>query len=178
MAADLAGARPLRRESLLVEGDCLIVLEHSGGGRDRLRRILFDRVESLLVWRTLPWVRMLGVALLLGVPAAPFLLVPEAPAAVGWVILGCLLVAEGRYVYDRKTHIRVCRAGVARDFATVTRPGKVRRVIGTLRANIDAAQAEAHRRAAEQAAEAQEPEQPEGEGSSSRTADSNGAPSR
>jgi hypothetical protein len=152
MAVDLVGTSWLRKLSVLVMDDCLVLLE-SVGQRDRIRRVLFERLESLVVWKTLPWVRMLLAAVLLGAVAASLISFGDGVAIAGQVILGVLVLIEGKYLYDRKTRIRIRYAGEDRDIVVILRPGKLRRVLDRLRANAEATQEQAIQRAEEREAD-------------------------
>ena len=136
MAADLSFARLTHYESMLIGNEGLIVLT-SGSFRDRMSTILFDRVESVLIWKTVPWSRLFFSVLfaLLG----GFLLL--TPAYVGgWIVLGTATIAIVRYLYCHKTTIRITRAGKSRDFVGILRPGKVLDFAIRLRHAIEQAQ--------------------------------------
>ena len=159
MGADLKGANWLSKESAIVAADGLVILEH-GGAKDRTRKILFDRVESVLVWKTLPWLRMLLFAVILGVPGTLLLLLvrDKVPSTIGAVVLGICVVIEAWYLYARKATIRVHRGGQNRDFVAITWPGRLRRVLGRMRQNIEAVQGQAAQRAEQREAERREAE--------------------
>jgi hypothetical protein len=141
MAVDLKSTTLLRRISLLLDLDCLIRLEH-GRSRDRVRKLMFDRVEYVQVWRNVPVVRLILSAVLLGVPA---LLLPLLAETVGLVTAIALLVILAAiwtfYFYCGNTTIRIVRSGKPEDIKGIFRPGKVRRLIERMEANIRATQA-------------------------------------
>jgi hypothetical protein len=147
VAVDLVGATLTRRQSLLVDDDALVVLE-SIGSRDRVRRVLYDRVASVVVWRALPWVRMLLVAVLAGLPGMGMLTL-EGGEYVGWPLLIFTIIALGRYLYSGKTFIRMRRGRADMTLTTIARPGKVEKALERLCRHIERAQGDAIRRAAE-----------------------------
>src|SRR5439155_8016911 len=103
-------------------------LEHSSN-KDRVRRILFNRVEALIVWRQWPAVRMTLVAFFLGFPGLLLLLPRETATTVISVFL--LVLAGGIltfYTYCRKTTIGIYRAGRVEDITGIFWPAKVRRL--------------------------------------------------
>lgn len=153
MPGDLTAASWFRRQCILVGGDALVLLESSSGSKDRMRKILFDRVESIVTWKTIPWGRMALFALLLGLPGFLLLGAGEVPAIVGYILCGICLFVEARYLYDRKTTLRIRRAGEDRDIVVIVRPGKLDHVLGRVRDRIEATQAQAMRRAEEREAE-------------------------
>jgi hypothetical protein len=136
MAVDLAAHGLFQRASVVLDPDCLIKLEHSST-RDRLRKVMFDRVDHIIVWRVVPWVRVLLALLLIGVPGSLLLLVgdPVATAFAMIVILIALGVVSW-YLYCRKTTIRIVRAGKIGDIRGIYRPRKVRRVVQAMVNNI------------------------------------------
>jgi hypothetical protein len=156
LPADLSTSNPFRPMSFIIDEDCLTVLKHEPT-RDRIHRILFDRVESVTIWRTWPWVHMLVVGALFGLPGLLLILTQNV---VGYVWSGILLfwtaTLLARYAIWRKTHFRIVRAGKVGTFATIRRPSKVRRFITRLQAQIVIAQD----RAAQAAATATVPPSP------------------
>ena len=93
---------------------------------DRVRRGFFDRIEMVLVWRTLPWVRMLIAFLLLGVPVIS-LLIWAPDDEVKWIVGGglavILLFIQFRYLYNRKTHILIRREDAEKSRNRVDKEG-------------------------------------------------------
>ena len=143
MAADLTFAGQLSRHSLVIEPSYLVVLEH-GTLRDRTRRILYDRVESVLVWRRPPWGRIIVISLLLGGPALLLLFLPVGQPVVTGLALFVLLLAVAivaRYVTWGCTYIQITRDGEARLFKGVVWPKRRERFLARLTESIRTAQA-------------------------------------
>ena len=154
MAADMKSAGLVRVESFIIRDDCLVMLERETTS-DRMRRIFFDRVESVVVWRAFPWGRALISGALTALPAAGFA-AGAANARMDWEILAffailfaaAFLFLELRYLIDFKTHIRITRDGATKDIVVIVRTGKVRRFVRRLRGNIRTVQEAAHAAAA------------------------------
>lgn len=139
MAVDFTSSGVFRRTSVLLMDDCLLVLEQDGN-RDRVRRILFDRVASVVAWKTFPWV-WAGTALVLAGLSALLLLIGYAP--LGWIATVLILSFVGCFVYlayARLTHIRIERLGENHELKTIKRPGKIDDFLRRLYANIEANQ--------------------------------------
>lgn len=142
MSADLKIVDVLTRQSLLVEPTCLVVLEHQTLS-DRMRRVLFDRVESVTVWRGVLWGRVILILLLM-LPAALLLLIDDPVArGIALTVLLCTGLALLYYLWCGKTRIRIVRDGEERAFTAIAPPGRVRRFRDKLEAAIRADQARA-----------------------------------
>jgi len=150
MAVDLKSAGLVRVESFVIRDDCLVILERETTS-DRMRKMFFDRVESVVVWRAFPWRRALIGGVLTALPAAGFA-AGAATARVDWEILAffaiffaaVFLIMELRYLIDFKTHIRITRDGATKEIVVIVGPGKVRRFVRRLCGNIRAVQEAAH----------------------------------
>jgi len=149
MSTDLRLATVFRRESILLSDDGLIFLDHQGH-RDRVHKLLFDRVDGVLVWKTYPWIRMLIIALIFGIPIVLLLISdPEDTVVVNIILAAVMLMLELRYVILRKTFIRVNRDGVSEDLFVIEMPGKIRTFVSRLRINIATAQRREEKRLVE-----------------------------
>lgn len=141
MAVDFTIASFMNRGSVIITEDAVIVLENDRN-KDRMRKILLDRVESIQIWKKLPWGRMLFAGLFFGSFAPIFLSMPTrtttASLWVGGVLIAVLLLIWTRYIYNRKTFIRIVQAGPEndnsriKDFTLILRPGKIRRIVSKL----------------------------------------------
>ena len=147
MAADLKINNLRQRKSLLLAGDHLIALDH-GYLRDRLHRINYDRVESILSWRRMPWVRMLLTLLLFG-GLGILLIITNDPAGqfFGAIAMLVFVLLEWRYLALRKTTIRITRAGKHSDFTGIISRRKITNFLAILEQDIRRVQSEAEERA-------------------------------
>jgi len=152
MAADLTIAGWTRRQSVLLMDDHVVVLENEGY-TDRVHRIFFDGIRSLVIWKTWPWGRMLLFACLTGVPGYLLFTLDEVGQVIGGIFLAVFAIVELRYLLYRKTTIRLQDGPRSRDFVVITRPGKIRETVDRLRTRIEAVQEQEIRRAAEREAE-------------------------
>ncbi|MBI4584425.1 MAG: hypothetical protein HY717_10425 [Planctomycetes bacterium] len=153
MGVDLKIQRWFHRESLVLWDDCLIQLEHEMI-QDRVRRIFYEQVESVVAWKVAPWAQIVIVLILLGLPGLLILLFNEIPAyVIGGIILALAAILLLRYLLYRKTLIRIRRAGEVKDFAAIASPARINRFLRRLRAGIDQAQGEAKARQAAREAE-------------------------
>lgn len=143
MSVDLKCSSLLRRRQLVVEPAYLVILE-GNFTNDRMKRILFDQVSSVAIWRRLPWLRMLALLLICAGPSVLFFAYGGYTATV---IASSLLVAglfaAAWQAYCGKTYIRIVRRSEATTFATYVRRGRVKRFIDLLTAAIDRTQAAA-----------------------------------
>ncbi len=136
MAVDLRSNSLFNRTSVLIEPDCLVLLEHERT-KDRVRKIMFDRVEQVIAWRKVPVIRILVVALFLLLPGAALFFVGNVTSTVIAIFLEIVaLTALTWYLYCQKTIIRLVRSGKTDDITGVFRPGKVRRLLAKIESNI------------------------------------------
>lgn len=141
MAVDLKTNSFFRRISLVLEPDALVKLEHDRT-KDRVRKIMFDRVDQVIVWRRLPVLRIILVTAILCAPGALLLMTNEPVGIViAFILLAIGLIVDAVYLYYRKTTIRIIRAGRAEDITGIFRPRKVRTLVANMQANIRATQA-------------------------------------
>lgn len=147
MAADIQLATIFRRESMLINDDSLVSLYHEGY-QDRVHKILYDHIESIVTWRVIPWARMLIFAILFGLPAALcFIPGEEEFNYLGLILLSFSLITELYYLYCGKTVVRINKIGEIKEFEIIARPGKVRNFIAGSRINIENFQRQAAMRA-------------------------------
>lgn len=150
MAADFSSASLFHRSSAVIMDDTLVLLDNDGRARDRMRKVLFERVENFLVWKKLPWIRMLLFFVLLAPPSVWLvslggkavmlgswsLSLGGATTVFGSVLLGLLLLIEGRYLYCRKTYFRITWDGQEKTFTKIVRPKKIKALTERLQTNI------------------------------------------
>jgi hypothetical protein len=127
MSADLKCNTTLRRTSLVILDDCLVMLEHELT-RDRVRKVMFDRVESVLIWAKVPWLRIVLLFVLLGLPALGILLIHEpVSTAIALVLLAFVVGMNAGYAYCGHTTIRIVRAGQTYEISGIFRRGPLTR---------------------------------------------------
>jgi hypothetical protein len=140
MAADLKFTGIAHRSSIVLLDDHLVVLKH-GSTRDRVRRVVYDRIDSVLSWRSLPWVRMVLFGVLFGISGLLMLAAAEPFANVlGAILLSTTTLIEVRYLYMGKTTLRITRADKHYDFTGVVSPRKVASCLSRLDRDIRLAQ--------------------------------------
>jgi hypothetical protein len=143
----------LRKRSFVIMDDHLVLLAHQHM-KDRVQRISFDRIDSILIWSVIPWVRMLIWAVLFGLPALGIFLINDPVATViAIVLLTCLTLIELYYLLRRKTSIRITRAGVHTTVCAVVSRRKVRRFAANIAPRIRQTQRLAEQRAADHQAD-------------------------
>ncbi len=124
-----------RRMTAIVEDDSLVVLERLSG-KDRVRRVPFDRLGQVVYWRAMPWGRLvvqiifflifasisLGCWLnrLTGGPAMIGFVVLFSPLAVVFLMLIILTIIRQR------RHLVLYRAGARVELAGAMRERKFR----------------------------------------------------
>ena len=128
------------RTSLLFDQDSLIILEQASFN-DRLRRILYDRVESLVIWKRIPWLYLV-LSLLLFAPGVLIILYGPNHVAkgIGAGIVISWLALVARLLYCRLTTIRITRASKVREIKVLQSPRKVDRFSARLRSEIEETQ--------------------------------------
>ena len=133
---EISLANLARRGSLAPSKDCLLWLEQDSGA-DRVRRIFYDRIASVAVWRVIPWGRLAIFTFIFVLPGVGVLMIDEDFAKVfGGVLLAIGLVADIRYLYCQKTVMAIERDGEVRRFNMVVRPGKLKAFMDELCAQI------------------------------------------
>ncbi len=136
MAVDLKIRNSFGSTSVLLFDDHLVQLEHSHTS-DRVRRIRFDRIESIVHWRVIPLGRAVLFGLLLGIPGTALALASDPIAQfLGFLILGIMMVIVGRYLYFKKSNIKITRAGRDYSITGIVSPRKVQNLIEKLESNI------------------------------------------
>jgi hypothetical protein len=143
VSVDLQSNTMFGRISLVLMEDCLVKLEH-GRTEDRVRRFMFDSIESVIIWRKMPWGRIAVTLGLFALPGVALFFVGELVTT----IFGIFLVALGLgltawYLTCRKTTIRILRGGNTHDLSGIFRPSKVRSLRDRLFAQIERAQQQA-----------------------------------
>ena len=146
MAADITSMIGRHRQSMLLAADAVIRLDHQFG-RDRVRRILYEHLQSVTVWTEFPTALALGAGLLLGTPALLAVVALGAAgvcvAVVPLILLAVLLIWIS---IQRRTVIRFVWAGQQFDFSGIVRKATVELFIKRLNEAVVHA-----RRAAEKA---------------------------
>ena len=143
VAVDLRSNTMFSRVSLLAMPDSLVKLEHSRT-EDRVKRFKYDTIENVLIWRTMPWVRLVVVTVVLVLPGVALLFVQDRDGVS--LVLGIILIVIGLafdafYLVCRNTTIRITRVGRTDDIKGIFRPRKVRKLRDRLLAGIRATQA-------------------------------------
>jgi hypothetical protein len=108
MSADLTYSGWMTRGSLVLQDDALVVLEHQVI-RDRVKRIKYDRVSTLLIWREFPVGRAVLFLVLFGLPGISSLTTGGGGIVTGSILLAVLAIIEIRYALYQKTHILIQR---------------------------------------------------------------------
>ena len=141
MAADLRSNTMFSRISVVLMDDCLEKLDHDRTS-DRVRRFAFDTIESVVIWRKIPWVRITLCATFLALPGAALQFVGDEFATVsGLVLLALGLGLITWYLVCRSTTIRIMRGGLTYDIVGIFRPARVRKFRDGLLTRVRAAQA-------------------------------------
>ena len=150
-----------QRGSISTTERCLLTLEYDSGS-DRVRRVFYDRVSMVVVWKVTPWGRIILLSAIFVLPGLLLQLADAAEAhyiGAGLIVFG--IAADLRYAYCRKTWVAILRDGESRKFQVIARPGKVRAFVEELCRQIRAVQ----QLPTELAVEASRPQMMETEGS-------------
>jgi hypothetical protein len=144
VAVDFKEESLMHQVAVVIDDDALIMLERDGN-RDRVRKILYDRVQSVLIWRKFPWLRaiIIGVFLLLLTLSFMPLAINSRNLAAKIPFVLCLitlLVVELRYLYYKRTYLQIFRAGESKLFKLIISPGKVKSIVNRLVENINKTQ--------------------------------------
>ncbi|MDH5639262.1 MAG: hypothetical protein OEZ04_12315, partial [Nitrospinota bacterium] len=114
MAADLTIPGTTGRKSFLLMDDALVMLEH-GGMRDRVTKILYEHIETILVWKKMPWIKIILTAVFLGGLALLFLREAEkgneAFRTSAEILAAALIVAEAVIIIMKTTYLRIIHEG-------------------------------------------------------------------
>lgn len=148
---------------LTLDGE-LIILEH-GVGQDRVKRILYENIESILVWEKIPWLRMIGAAVFLGlliyVFGAAYRTGRDETSLYVIFILGVLLVLlEAIFLIRKDAHMRINHGAEPYDLTAPAYPWRIRKFVQKVRDRAETVQKELR----EKRAMAQEGGAEEGEG--------------
>ena len=90
MAVDLRSRSSFERFSIIVMDDAVVKLEHTYGD-DRMKRIMFASMESLVIWRKIAWVYLILFALLVLLPGILLMIFNDELRILGmrWRVLVC-----------------------------------------------------------------------------------------
>ncbi|MFA9479888.1 hypothetical protein ACERK3_16515 [Phycisphaerales bacterium AB-hyl4] len=142
MGVDLRCTGWFHRQSLMLDEHELLAFEHETTS-DAIRRYRYDRLASLIIWRRLPWDRMITTVLVLGTPTGIVIgTAGHTPTglAVGGVLFGVLLLFLFRQIIYRRTYIQLERDdGQTRVYAGILAPRRVNRFRDRLLDHIRAA---------------------------------------
>ncbi|HEY1684668.1 MAG TPA: hypothetical protein VGG19_07900 [Tepidisphaeraceae bacterium] len=141
MSVDLRSNSLFSRSSLVLLDDSLVKLEH-GQTEDRVRKFMFEAIEAIITWRTIPWLNLIIVTTFLIGPALILILVVRGIIAewIGGSLFVVAIPVLAWYLYCRQTTIRIVRFGKADDIKGIFRPGKVRGLMERMIAGIQAVQ--------------------------------------
>lgn len=136
MSVDLRSNSQFARVSVLLMDDCMIKLEHART-QDRMRKTMYESIESVTLWRRIPGVRITVCAVLLALPGIALLFVGDTAVT----IIGIFLILLGGglitfYLVCGKTTIRITKGGKNYDITGIFRPSKVRKFREKLIAGI------------------------------------------
>src|ERR1700742_3916733 len=102
MSVDLKSFTMFERASLVILDDALIKLEHERT-KDRVRKYLFESIESVVISRKMPWGRVIVVAVAFGLPGVALFFFNSVPTTVFGSILTALAIGLiVGYAYCRK----------------------------------------------------------------------------
>ena len=144
--ADLKIAGLVNRMSLIVADEALVILEHSST-KDRVIKILYENIESIIVWKKTSWVSMILAMVILGgaayIPLSAYRTLKDESMLWIAIFLGVLLVAlELVMVIRKKYYLRINHGGEAFNVAAPIFPWQIRKFIGSVKEKTEAAQKE------------------------------------
>lgn len=143
MAADLKLRNLFSSNSIVLLDDHLVELEH-GHTSDRVRRVLYDRIESVIHWRVQPLGRMIAFGLVFGIPGMLAIMSSDSVwGTMGVILLAITVILEARYLYTGKASVRILRAGRTFEINGIVSPRKLRRLLDRLRLDIERVQQQA-----------------------------------
>jgi|GEM_PF-4175988 len=144
MPADVKFNSWFTRNSAVVEDDHLVVLEHHST-KDRVRRIHYDRIDSILGWRKWPIGRMLFFGLIIGMPGLGLLFVDDTAAnIVALIPISLALIIIIRYCFVHVTYVQINRAGTGHRFTGMLTRKKLDRFLNKLGAAVHESQLLGH----------------------------------
>lgn len=125
--------------TLVVDDDALVVLE-ADLASDRMRRLLYNRIESITTWRRIPWTGCI-VGALLGLAGLVVAIMGARDSfmsteIIGLVVLAGGLLVLGKYAWYKRTHIAVTRDGQTKRFSGIISPAVRRRFFQRLDAAV------------------------------------------
>ena len=142
MAVDLKSATTFGRTSLILFQDRLIRLEH-GRTKDRVRSVLYDTIESILIWQRTRWVIAVvsfvafGLLALVSGVAGDWNQVADV-FAVAFLVMA--IIAFSWAIYVPRYTIRLVRSDRNVELVGSFRPGKFKRFRDQFVAAVRAAQ--------------------------------------
>jgi len=148
MASELKCCDLFSRKTALLQADQLVILEH-GLLSDRVRRIGFDRVESVAMSRGVPWAGLLLIGLGIIGGGVPLLLIglsqSTANSQLPMLLIGSVLLILGGPVFVwhavcGQSRIYFVRSGETRELRAISPPRKIRRFLDEVLAAIESVQ--------------------------------------
>lgn len=123
----------MSRQTIVLDQGVVMVLEHEFTA-DRVRRIHPDQVESVVVWKTIDWWRLVIFSAITLLPGIGMVLGSLSDAGSSTQIIGLVLLVIGlilalRLVIYGRTMFRVRRAGKIQTFRAVAGPKKIRQFV-------------------------------------------------
>ncbi|MBX9653231.1 hypothetical protein K2Y11_06375 [bacterium] len=145
MAADLSAYGLFQRRELLLDDDALLDLEN-GFGSDRVRRVLFERVQTVIAWTNVlvGWLVFAIISLTIGIVfLIPFFQGQDSPVVpFGFIFAPIGLVFTLRYLLVQRYHLLIRMIdGTEHRIDAIAMPGKFRRFVRRLTDSISAFQA-------------------------------------
>ena len=140
MSVDLRSKSQFARVSVLLMDDCIIKLEHRRT-EDRMRKIMYESIESITFQRRLPGLRIALCAVFLVLPGIAIQFVGnEISTVIGifLIVLGSGLIIM--YLVCGHTIVRILKGGKYYEIAGVFRPRKLRKFREKLLASIRSVQ--------------------------------------
>jgi len=139
MPVDLRVHGIANRKSLLVMEESLVLLEHSQFS-DRIHKIRYENIETILVWRKTPWLKMAVTAVILGAIAyIPFVgswsLEDRDTQVYLLTALGFFAVLEALFLFRKNHFIRIIHSGQRLDLKVSAFPWKARGFVDKVRAH-------------------------------------------
>lgn len=118
MGIDIKSADLFTRRSIVVRDDHLLIAEATGH-KDSLIKIHFDKIQKVVIWRTIPKVRFSVYMMLTLLISLPFFLTRDN-ALTGWIILlVCGAINIIRTFAYQVTHFRIFRGKSLYEFCAV-----------------------------------------------------------
>ena len=122
---------------LVPDSDALIILEPEII-RDRMRRLLYNRIESVTTWQRVPWASCIfgGILTVLGAVLAVFNQSFTPSLVIGIIVAVVDLIVLVKYAWYKRTYLTIARHGEVRNFSGVVSPGSRKRFVKTLNQSI------------------------------------------